>query len=225
MDSSAAAVQSSDLLILRNRWLETQQVEDESNYLVAKVKNEILRPEAIQVAAYAGHPAARRIELTRPNDPAMRGDVEEWIFGLQQWGKPVLVAAARSAAVTTLRAARNMGHGLLPDHAKIIACVLDTTNDYRVYQSAIADLSQQVYEHIYKKAQVTPFSGIGSAFTWLCYTAIWPDETLSRIPRTPRKVAVSAAIETATIAFNLSPKMTLPQLKRDLVCWTLGENG
>ena len=58
----------------------------------------------LQLAAYAGDPAAGRILGTADNQAGSPG-AEEWLAGLRRWGYPALIAAALGALDLAIRGA------------------------------------------------------------------------------------------------------------------------
>lgn len=219
---------------LQRRWQQSNNPEDEAIYLRERCRSGDLTLESIQIAAYTGYPAACLIdEDTRPL-PAADESIQYWILGLQLWGKDVLVEAARSAAITTLRAAKTiegLEEQLTTSQLQLLSCMIDATKNWENHTTAISDLASQIYTEIYEANCEQPKSAnhrelqiIASAFTWLGYTACWGFDVLEVIPKTGVQNSVYSAIQTGLAASGLAPKMALRNLKRDLVAWALQDS-
>lgn len=213
---------------LQRRWQQTNDPQDEAAYLKERSRSGDLTFESIQIAAYAGYPAACLLDSeTRPLVAADE-NIQYWIFGLQIWGKDVLVEAARSAAVTTLRAAKTiegLEERLTAHQLRLLGCMVDATKRWKTYTTAISELSGQIYTEIYeadKSSNDKDLLLIASAFTWLGYTACWNFSPMGVIPKNGVQNSVYGAIQTGLAASGMAPKMALKNLKRDLVSWALG---
>lgn len=211
---------------LQRRWQQSNDPEDEAIYLRERCRSGDLTLESIQIAAYAGYPAACLIDPeTRPLPTA--DEIQYWIFGLQQWGKDVMVEAARSAAITTLRAAKTiegLEEQLTSSQLQLLTCIMDATKNWKGHITAISDLSAQIYIEIYEANEFTDHRElltIASAFTWLGYTASWDYAAMDVVPKRGIKNSVYAAIQTGLASSGIAPKMALKNLRRDLVAWAL----
>ena len=79
---------------LERRFAESGSVEDEAALLLARSRAGVLRQHGLQIAAYAGHPAARL---------AVGGPlIDEALGGIAAWGKPPSVVVAAAVARVTL---------------------------------------------------------------------------------------------------------------------------
>lgn len=77
---------------LERRWIETGSVEDETAYLLERVRVGDIDNSRLTLAAYLGSPVAIRVAGTsRENHPT---DLELWIYSLHSWEKQVAVRVA-----------------------------------------------------------------------------------------------------------------------------------
>jgi len=212
---------------LQRRWQQSNNPEDEALYLRGRGRIGELTLESIQIAAYVGYPAARIIdENTRPTKEAEKR-LDLWIFGLQIWGKNVLVEAARSLAVSTLRATKAIegGENLLTlEQLKLLDEVLRMSATWEGKKEELLTLSQKVYDLIYESVEEGPVASIGSSFSWLCYAAAWDFtemESMSEDGVNGPDNTIHAAIMTAGGPSTLDSDMTITNLKRDLAAWAL----
>lgn len=112
-----------DLRALERRARATGHVDDAAAHLRARVRRGDLSPERLNLAAYAGDPAARAalgreaywlaVRAVDHGDVSGEGDVldlERWVRGLGRWGREVQQRAALAAA----RAAESRWRATLP---------------------------------------------------------------------------------------------------------------
>lgn len=215
---------------LQRRWQQTNDPRDEASYLRERCRTGNLTLDAIQIASYAGYPAAYLVDhRIYPDATAPSQEIPHWILGLQRWGKEVLVEAARSAAITTLRAAKTiegLEEQLTADQLRLLSYMIEATKNWENHATAISHLAAQIYAEIYETehAEHKELLLVGSAFTWLGYTASWKFSTMDVLPKMGVQNAVYAAVQTGMAALGIAPKMALRYLKRDLVAWALRDS-
>lgn len=80
---------------LERRWKETGTVEDESAYLLERLRIGDLPQEMLNLAAYCGHPAA--LNAIKEDITIAISQCEIWVAGLTHWNKSITFRAAIAA--------------------------------------------------------------------------------------------------------------------------------
>ena len=91
------------LRALERRWRASGSTADEADYLRERVRVGDLAPDALALAAYCGHAAARLAQdVSEPSETiADPNALHRWADGLAPWGPSVTVRAALAAVEIT----------------------------------------------------------------------------------------------------------------------------
>ena len=217
---------------LRRRFHQTKDLKDEVIYIQAALKDNQLTEEAVGVAAYVGYPAADVVMSARTSSnpkPSENVDLTGWVLGLQYWGKPALVEAARSAAVTTLRiasvaeASKVANNWEVPnsEQLKQLHRALKLAGRYATQGDKLLKLSGELYNNVYERSPRDPLKTVASTFIWLCNAAHHPFESLVVLPEHNVPNCVYSTVQTVLNASHLAPNLTKEFLRKDLAAWAL----
>lgn len=101
------------LRTLERRWRESGAIEDEAALLLERARRGDLTPERLELAAYCHHPAA--VFARGGASPSEGEELESWLRGLTERGRPAFRLAAVLVARAVLKNARaSSSSGELP---------------------------------------------------------------------------------------------------------------
>lgn len=140
------------------RQLAQGDAEAEPALLLERVRQGLLDPARLELAAYLGHPPARQALLERA--PEASGDLEAWVRGLADWGPGAWVRAAVAAARLVLPSWEQRGlEDTSPQEALAAAqaWLREPTAERAQEAHACAELAQGVLEALNELAHTVSF--------------------------------------------------------------------
>jgi len=96
------------LRALERRWGESGSTQDEAALLLERARVGQLSEEALELAAYCGHPAALLARSEPLPGPAEELELQAWFEGLRQRGRALFAQAAHIAASGVVDHARSL---------------------------------------------------------------------------------------------------------------------
>ncbi len=171
----------------------------------------------MRLAAYLGHPAAgRAFPGVQPGDPA---DREQWLYGLQGWGKPLLVRAALALAHAVLPVfEERLTHDERPRRAvdAAEAWLASNTQAHRV----AAGLAAELADDSAREASVDPEADDDSAFAaYTCRDAAWSAAGVTDL--NALEALLRAADDAGAVLFE--GDRLVQALREPLLRWALGD--